>query len=236
MSDKKINWENELEKSEEAFLNSESANKSKERIFNALMSSIPSDSGKVPTYDESKEYVNHLSKQGSKSSSTKNRTPASKSPHKRSKKRGQAIAVRFTAVAAVAAVFAVIILNTNKPPQVVPVYESVFTPPLTLDNFPIALSDPTSDFRTIATNNDFYLAYLETDDSYDKINLVVHSRSGDVNWNTLYAFDDNNDLLTPLSIDKSTNIISLPVCESEIFLEVSDSKGNAIECVIPRYL
>lgn len=209
MTGKKL-WRSSLQESEKAFSKDANVKESKKNIFYAVMQETFPDNGDF-SYAEAQNNTFELSEQNQKK-----RYP-----------RFNVKTITAGALGTIAALFILTLMNTRN-------LHNQMSPPLTKTDFPPALSDKDSDFRSVSTSNVFFLGYAKTPPNTGTVEILVHSRSGDIDWNSLSASRQENDAtVKPLSIDESRNIVLLPASEDDIYFSINDDNGNTIECIIP---
>lgn len=242
MSDDYNPWENAFEASEKKFANASSTKEAKAKIFSNVMQEIglpqatndDEQSHFDPTTSEYRfsRSSNIQKPEISQEKQTVNRKRKSDKPKKTLNKRIPALIGGLAAAALIVVTF-FNVRNLNKNVQI---NVTEYNPPLSQEDFPNAAKTNSVYYKTIATNNHFHLGYEEDIYNSSEINLVVHSRSGEVDWDSFYAIDSDNDLIAPIAIDKENGIVTMPVTDSDVYIEVTDSKGNYLECVLPPIL
>lgn len=226
MSDRRY-WGNELTKSKNMFAATELAQESSRAIFSNVMTDLGMNSS-VQAFDASVYRVDNqkkVSRPPVRKSGGQGRSKGKKQPPL------QGISVGIIAILLV--LLLVFIINTKRKPKAIPVNKEGYNPPLTIEDLPEELAENSGEYKTIATNNEFYLGYKAKTGEDNTKKILVHSRAGKIDWDSLYAVNADNDLVTNITVDKEQGVILLPESESDISIEIADDKGNKIKCIIP---
>lgn len=253
-------WIKKLKQSEQIFSNSEMASAAKERMFGSIIARTTVTSGGAVSYAESKQLVETMSQQKPTAKpsidakvKSKPKPKPPKAPDQLSEQRrkqqpknknvqlSKTGTIRrwykvFGGAAAAAGIALVLVLNLNKSPAPALINSVAFDPPITNDDMPIGMIGAEGQFRTLAADNNFYLGYVAESEKNDEVKLLVHSRAGKVDWSRLFIVDEENDMVTPIEIDQEKGIVTLPITELDVTLEVADDQGNPIECILPTIM